>query len=56
LKIPLNVPSNFGDPIRGVVPSAEPRKATFEVTPMPEVAIAEHCDARLLEHDVGAAR
>lgn len=47
---------NLRDPVGGVVPAAQPAKSLLEVATMPEVAVAEHRDARTDEGHIGPAR
>ena len=56
LAIPLDVPLDLGQPVCGVVPSAQLLPPALPVTPVPEVAVAEDGDLRSEEGDVGASR
>lgn len=54
--IARHVPLYLRHPVRRVVASAEPCQTTFQIAPMPEIAIAEDHEAMPGEHYVRAAR
>jgi hypothetical protein len=55
LEITLDVSSDFGHPVRSIVPTGEFRNAGLEIAPMPKVTVAEDRNSATQENDVWTA-